>query len=268
MVAENNLREGAFVRGRAAEIPASLYIPPDALRIFLEQFEGPLDLLLYLIRRRDFDIMDIPLTELTAQYLRYVEEIVALEISLAAEYLLMSATLLEIKSRLLLPRAPSEEEEAEDPRADLVRRLLEYEQTRRAAERLGDLPRRGRDFISPQAAFGALPPPQKKPALNAGALSLALAAALERARTTAAFVIGAEPLSVRAAMSRAMRALSLVRRALFTDLFAGVHAGAGAIGVMLIAVLELGAERAVVVYQENPDAPLEVALAPPSANGE
>ena len=262
----------AVVAGKTLEsLPESLYIPPDALRIFLEKFEGPLDLLLYLIRRHRFDPLDIPMRELTRQYLEYAEKIAALELDLAADYLMMSALLVEIKSRMLLPRPPAEEaEEGEDPRADLVRRLLEYEQIRRAAERLASLPRSGRDFASP---FIFSPPPEsqktektEKPTVTADALELAMASAMERRREDPQMFLRAESLSVREAMSRVLRFLSPGRRADFFDLIRDEKIDAGRIGVLLLAVLELALSRAISVSQEDSDSPIFVASAAENGN--
>src|SRR6185312_2709915 len=182
------------------EIPADLFIPPDALCVILEAFEGPLDLLLYLIRRHNLDVLDIPMAQLTAQYMTYVEIMRAQQLELAAEYLLMAALLIEIKSRMLLPRPREEVAEELDPRAELVRRLLEYEQMKKAAQKLNDLPQAGRDFTLvcawiEEAATGRLP------GVDAEDLREAWLGLIARAKASRHHKVTREQLSVRERMS-------------------------------------------------------------------
>src|SRR5215510_10770975 len=187
------------------EVPHDLYIPPDALEVFLEQFEGPLDLLLYLIRKENIDVLDIPMARLTAQYLEYVELMRTRSLELAAEYLLMAAMLIEIKSRMLLPR-PVRAELEEDPRAELVRRLLEYERMKQAARRLDELPHAGRDFELVQVLFEQAAP-TRLPAVNVDDLKSAWLALLGRAAANKHHRITRNQLSVREHMSRVLRTL-------------------------------------------------------------
>ena len=201
------------------ELPQDLYIPPDALEVFLETFEGPLDLLLYLIRKQNFDILDIPMAEVTRQYLVYVEEIRVRNLELAAEYLLMAAMLIEIKSRMLLPVRKSDAPgEAEDPRAELVRRLLEYERMKQAALTLDALPQLGREFWPVQVAFEATFQ-VALPDVAPEDLRLAWLDVVRRAKLTAHHRIGRAELSVREHMSLVLRRLSGERFVEFADLF-------------------------------------------------
>ena len=228
------------------EVPSDLYIPPDALEIILEQFEGPLDLLLYLIRKENINVLDIPMAQLTVQYLEYVEMMRAHQLELAAEYLLMAAVLIEIKSRMLLPR-PSGDVLEEDPRAELVRRLLEYEQMKRAAHRLTELPQAGRDFALVQVLFesGA---GERLPGVRAEDLRMAWLALIARAAVNRHHTITREQLSVRAHMSRILRRLQDARFVEFAALFAP-HEGVPVLIVSLLAVLELAREGLVEVTQ-------------------
>src|SRR5437763_11230438 len=200
------------------ELPHDLYIPPDALEIILEAFEGPLDLLLYLIRRENLDILDIPMAPLTRQYLEYVEIMRSKNLELAAEYLVMAAMLIEIKSRLLLPRPPSAEPTEEDPRAELVRRLLEYEQMKKAAHALDELPQAGRDVIAIsvwiERTIGA-----RLPQVHAQDLAEAWRSLLHRARLSRHHHISREELSVREHMSAILRGLRARRVLEFADIF-------------------------------------------------
>ncbi|UJP06222.1 MAG: segregation/condensation protein A [Nitrosomonas sp.] len=230
------------------EIPQDLYIPPDALEVFLETFQGPLDLLLYLIRKHNLDILDIPVAELTRQYMVYVEMMRIEQLELAAEYLLMTALLIEIKSRMLLPVNPkAETDDARDPRAELVRRLLEYERIKKAAERLGGLPQAERDFnviqvwVDRQAAAAL-------PAVNLDDLCNAWWTILGRATANHHHQIKREALSVRAYMSQVLRDLRDKTRIEFFQLF-HPDATAAEVVVTLLAVLELVKEQLLTISQ-------------------
>src|SRR4030081_3818661 len=200
------------------ELPHDLYIPPDALEIILEAFEGPLDLLLYLIRRENLDILDIPMAPLTRQYLEYVEIMRTKNLELAADYLVMAAMLMEIKSRLLLPRPPSAEPAEEDPRAELVRRLLEYERIKKAAHALDELPQLGRDVV-PISVWIERTIAERLPQVNAQDLAEAWRTLLHRARMSRHHHISREELSVREHMSGILRALRERRVLEFSELF-------------------------------------------------
>lgn len=241
-------------------MPADLYIPPDALEVFLEAFEGPLDLLLYLIRKQNFNILDIPLADVTRQYLAYVEQIRRHNLELASEYLLMAAMLIEIKSRMLLPPKKSlSGEEAEDPRAELVRRLIEYEQIKLAAARLDALPVLGRDFLRAQVTIEQSIAP-RFPDVAADELRQAWQGILERARLVQHHHISREQLSVREHMSLVLRKLQGRRFALFEDLFETTR-GVPVVVVTFIALLELARESLLEVTQAEAFAPIYVRLA-------
>ena len=241
-------------------MPRDLYIPPDALQVFLDAFEGPLDLLLYLIRKQNFNILDIPMAALTRQYLAYVEEIRATNLELAAEYLLMAAMLIEIKSRMLLPLKPvADGAEAEDPRAELVRRLLEYEQTKLAATRLNALPQFGRDFLCAQAHVEQSLQP-RFPDVQVGDLQAAWADIMKRARLVQHHVITREALSVREHMSFVLRALQGRKFLEFEQLF-DTTLGMAVLVVTFIALLELTKEGLLDITQAEAFAPLYVRLA-------
>ena len=242
------------------ELPQDLYIPPDALEVFLEAFEGPLDLLLYLIRRQHFNILDIPLAQVTGQYLEYIEQIRHSNLELAAEYLLMAAMLIEIKSRMLLPRPPAVDGvEAEDPRAELVRRLLEYERIKLAARDLDALPQAGRDFwrvqIAVERSARAL-----LPEVSVDELRAAWSDVLQRARLHARHQISREQISVREIMSHVLRRLQDRRFAEFQELFDPARGASHAV-VTFIALLELAREGLLAITQAEPYAPLYVRLA-------
>ena len=241
-------------------LPRDLYIPPDALRVFLEAFEGPLDLLLYLIRKQNFNILDIPMAAVTRQYLSYVDEIRASNLELAAEYLLMAAMLIEIKSRMLLPpKKAAEGEEAEDPRAELVRRLLEYEQMKLAAKRLGECPQVGRDFLCAQVHVEqALV--QRFPDVDALDLQSAWQDILKRAKLVQHHRISREQLSVREHMSIVLRKLQGKRFVEFGDLF-DPSRGQQVLVVTFIAMLELAKETLIELTQAEAFAPIYVRLA-------
>ena len=241
-------------------LPADLYIPPDALEVILEAFEGPLDLLLYLIRKQNFNILDIPMAALTRQYLAYVDEVRSRNLELAAEYLLMAAMLIEIKSRMLLPpRKALDGEEAGDPRAELVRRLLEYEQMKLAATRIAEVPQFGRDFLRAQVYVEqALKP--RLPDVELADIQQAWADILKRAKLVQHHKISREELSVREHMSIVLRKLQGRRFAPFEDLFDPAK-GVPVLVVTLIALLELAKETLVEITQAEAYAPIYVRLA-------
>lgn len=241
-------------------MPHDLYIPPDALQVFLEAFEGPLDLLLYLIRKQNFNILDIPMAAVTRQYLTYVDEIRATNLELAAEYLLMAAMLIEIKSRMLLPpKKVAEGQEAEDPRAELVRRLLEYEQIKLAAHRLNEVPQFGRDFLRAQVYVEQSLQP-RFPDVNVVDLQEAWRDIVKRARLVQHHVISREELSVREHMSIVLRKLQGRKFLEFEDLFDATR-GMPVLVVTFIALLELSKEGLLEVTQAEAFAPVYVRLA-------
>ena len=241
-------------------LPQDLYIPPDALEVFLEAFEGPLDLLLYLIRKQNFNILDIPLADVTRQYLDYVDQIRRRNLELASEYLLMAAMLIEIKSRMLLPPKKSADGgEPEDPRADLVRRLVEYEQIKLAAARLDALPVIGRDFLRAQVHVEQSLVP-RLPDVDPDDLRQAWAEILQRARLNQHHTISREQLSVREHMSIVLRRLQGRRFLEFQDLF-DTRRGVPVLVVTFIALLELSREHLVEVTQAEAFAPIYVRLA-------
>jgi segregation and condensation protein A len=250
----------ATVRGEAMlELPEDLYIPPDALQVFLDTFEGPLDLLLYLIRKANIDILDIPMALLTQQYLEYVELMRRRNLELAAEYLLMAALLMEIKSRMLLPRPRALREDEEDPRAELVRRLMEYESIKLAAHKLDALPVLGRDFLAvevwiEQAALRRLPQ------VRAQDLIAAWQSLLMQARVMRHHKVTREELSVREFMSAILRRLHGTQFTEFTALF-DVSKGVAVVVVSFLALLELVRESLIEVSQSEPFAPIYVKLA-------
>ncbi len=246
----------AVVRGQPIlQMPQDLYIPPDALEVILEAFEGPLDLLLYLIRRQNLDILDIPIAEITRQYIDYIELMQDMRLELAAEYLVMAAILAEIKSRLLLPRPPQDENVEEDPRAELVRRLQEYERFKQAAEDIEALPRQERDFCQASAfvtdrSVIRLPPP-----VQMRELLLALKDVLKRAELSGRHAIQRETLSVRNRMSDVLKALESGEFRQFEALF---DPGQGRLGIVVtfLAILELAKEHLIEISQNEPLAPI------------
>ena len=245
------------------KMPQDLYIPPDALQLFLEAFEGPLDLLLYLIRRQNFNILDIPLADVTRQYLAYVEQIRKTNLELASEYLLMAAMLIEIKSRMLLPPKPSPDgAEPEDPRAELVRRLVEYEQIKLAAARLDALPMLGRDFLRAQVHIEQSLVP-RFPDVDVDELRAAWADILKRATLNAHHTITREQLSVREHMSLVLRALQGRKFLEFEKLFDAIdrRMSPQVLVVIFIALLELARERLLDITQAEAFAPIYVRLA-------
>ena len=246
----------AIVRGQPVlQMPQDLYIPPDALEVILEAFEGPLDLLLYLIRRQNLDILDIPVAEITRQYVDYIGLMQEMRLELAAEYLVMAAILAEIKSRLLLPRPPSEEGIEEDPRAELVRRLQEYERFKKAAEDIEAMPRMERDttlasaFVEDKAVI-RVPPP-----VDLRELLLALKDVLRRAELTGRHAIQREALSVRNRMSDVLKAIGDGEFHLFEKLF-NVEEGRLGIVVTFLAILELAKEHLIEIMQAEPLTPI------------
>ncbi len=241
-------------------MPQDLYIPPDALQVFLEAFEGPLDLLLYLIRKQNFNILDIPMAAVTRQYLVYVDEIRSTNLELAAEYLLMAAMLIEIKSRMLLPpKKVADGQEPEDPRAELVRRLLEYEQIKLAAHQLNEIPQYGRDFLRAQVYVEqALQP--RFPDVTVVDLQEAWRDIVKRARLVQHHVISREELSVREHMSIVLRKLQGQKFVEFEHLFEPAR-GMPVLVVTFIALLELSKEGLIDVTQAEAYAPIYVRLA-------
>ena len=246
------------------QLPNDLYIPPDALEIFLEAFEGPLDLLLYLIRKQNFNVLDIPMADVTRQYLSYVDQIRTHNLELAAEYLLMAALLIEIKSRMLLPVKKSDTgEEAEDPRAELVRRLLEYEQMKLAAQKLDKIPQLGRDFSRSQAV-AEISVERMMPDVDIDDLRAAWADIMKRAKLNQHHHITREQLSVRDHMTHILRRLNEVRFMEFGELFLErIREGApvAVVVVHFIAMLELARESLLDITQAEPYAPIYVRLA-------
>jgi segregation and condensation protein A len=241
-------------------MPHDLYIPPDALQVFLEAFEGPLDLLLYLIRKQNFNILDIPMAAVTRQYLVYVDEIRATNLELAAEYLLMAAMLIEIKSRMLLPpKKVAEGQEAEDPRAELVRRLLEYEQIKLAAHKLNEMPQFGRDFLRAQVFVEQSLQP-RFPDVSVVDLQEAWRDIVKRAKLVQHHVISREELSVREHMSIVLRKLQGRKFLEFEDLFDATR-GMPVLVVTFIALLELAKECLLEITQAESFAPIYVRLA-------
>jgi segregation and condensation protein A len=248
----------AVVLGKAmTEIPRDLYIPPQALEVFLEAFEGPLDLLLYLIRRQNLDILEIDVSEITAQYMRYVELMDAMQFELAAEYLLMAAVLAEIKSRMLLPRASSVEEDEEDPRAQLIRRLQEYERFKKAAEDIEELPRLERDTWVGSAEPPDLNRARPDPDVDMRELLLALGEVLRRADMFESHHIQREALSTRERMSDILEQLSGRQFVPFVALFSAKEGRLGVV-VTFLAVLELIKEALVEIVQTENFGPIHV----------
>jgi segregation and condensation protein A len=250
----------AKVRGETlTEFPQDLYIPPDALEVYFDTFEGPLDLLLYLIRRANIDVLDIPMSRLTEQYMEYVEVMRTKNLELAAEYLVMAAMLMEIKSRMLLPRPAMPSEEAEDPRAELVRRLLEYEKMKLAGQRLDALPQLGRDFL-PVEVWIEQTIAQRLPQVNVVDLQDAWRTLLVRAKMTQHHRVSREELSVREHMALILRRLRGRGFAEFGELFDPTR-GVAVLIVNFLAVLELVREGLLEVTQAESFAPIYVKFA-------
>ena len=250
----------AFVQGEAlTTLPKDLYIPPDALEVFLEAFEGPLDLLLYLIRRQNLDVLDIPIAEITRQYMDYIDLMKDLKLELAAEYLVMAAMLAEIKSRMLLPR-PVETEDEEDPRAELIRRLQEYERYKQAAEDIEELPRVGRDVFPVSVPAPEKQVVRKPPEVSLQELLMAAKEAMTRAEMFSHHHIQMEPLSVRERMSAVLDKVGSDGFTPFTDLFRPEEGRMGVV-VSLLAVLELIKESLIELVQSEPFAPIHIRAA-------
>ena len=239
------------------DLPQDLYIPPDALEVFLEQFEGPLDLLLYLIRKENISVLEIPMAKLTEQYLVYVEMMRSQQLELAAEYLLMAAMMIEIKSRMLLPR-PGNSDIEEDPRAELVRRLMEYEQMKLASQKLNEVPQAGRDFTVVQVLFER-EASLRLPDVNIEDLKMAWLTILQRASRVQHHKITREELSVRSHMTRILRILQTEEFVEFTKLFTPEQ-GVPVLVVSFLAVLELAKETLIEVSQEEAYTPIYVKL--------
>jgi segregation and condensation protein A len=245
------------------ELPRDLYIPPDALEVFLDAFEGPLDLLLYLIRKANLNILDIPMAPLTAQYLEYVEAMRRTNLELAADYLLMAAMLLEIKSRMLLPRPPKVDSgEPEDPRAELVRRLMEYERIKLAAARLDAVPQAGRDYEW-ASVWIADKVVEREPEVSLHDLQVVWLALMKQAKMHQHHRIQREELSVREHMTLILRKLQGRNYVVFEDLFDvhGTHSSVASLVVSFLAILELTRERLVELTQSEALAPIYVKLA-------
>ena len=242
----------AIVQGQPyTQVPKDLYIPPDALEVFLEAFEGPLDLLLYLIRRQNLDILDIPIAEITQQYMGYIAMLDELQFELAAEYLVMAAILAEIKSRMLLPKPVGDDEDEDDPRAELVRRLQEYERFKQAAENLDDLPREGRDFAVAEAFLAERHVVQVPPEVDLGDMLDALRDVLSRAELFSHHQIQMEPLSVRERMTSIMDRLARNPYMEFQYFFTPEEGRMGVV-VTFLALMELTRERVVDIIQNEP----------------
>jgi len=240
-----------------AEMPLDLYIPPEALEVFLETFEGPLDLLLYLIRKQNINVLEIPMAELTRQYLAYVEMMRATNLELAAEYLVMAAMLIEIKSRMLLPR-PALVDEEEDPRAELVRRLLEYEQMKKAAQQIDALPMIGRDVLAVSVLVERTAV-ERLPDVHPRDLAEAWRTLLFRARMSKHHRVSREELSVREHMSQILRQLKESRVLEFTELF-DPALGVAVLVVTFLALLELARETLIDITQSEGFAPIYVRI--------
>ena len=241
-------------------LPQDLYIPPYALQVFLEAFEGPLDLLLYLIRRQNIDILDIPIAEITKQYVQYIELMKELQLELAGEYLLMAAMLAEIKSRMLLPRPETHEEDEEDPRAELVRRLQEYERYKKAAEDISELPRLERDVFMASAEAPERKVVKKLPDVTLKELLIAFHDVLKRAEMFTNLQMQREPLSVRQRMTEILTRVKTGSFTGFVELF-DPEEGRMGVAVTFIAILELLKESMIEVVQSDEFAPLHVRAA-------
>lgn len=251
----------AIVQGTPyRELPEDLYIPPDALEVFLETFEGPLDLLLYLIKRQNLDILNIPIAQITIQYISYIDMMSGLRMELAAEYLVMGALLAEIKSRMLLPRQSDEEEEEEDPRAQLIRRLQEYESIKKAAEDIDELARSERDTFATEVDTVMIDVKQKLPEVELKDLLLAFQDVLRRVEQLSHHHITREPLSVRERMSTILENLKNSDYLVFSSLFNRKEGKQGVV-VAFLAILELSKERLIEISQSEPFAEIRVSAA-------
>ena len=247
----------AMVHGEPVTVPPQdLYIPPDALEVFLDAFEGPLDLLLYLIKRQNLDVLALPIANITQQYMEYIDLMQELRLELAAEYLVMAAMLAEIKSRMLLPR-PVESTEEEDPRAELIRRLQEYERFKKAAEDIDELPRMERDIQEVKILQTEIVQEDKLPQVEMKDLLTALQQVLRRAEVYASHAIQREPLSLRERMTSVLNSLSVDDFVEFTSLF-DKNEGRSGVVVTFIAILELLKEQVIEIVQSGVYAPIYV----------
>lgn len=248
----------ALVSGKpVVDLPKDLYIPPDALAVFLEAFEGPLDLLLYLIRRQNMNILDIDVSEITRQYMDYIGAVEAMRFELAAEYLVMAATLAEIKSRMLLPRQESDDEEEIDPRAELIRRLQQYERFKQAAEEIDEMPRLERDNYAASAALPRMPSSHPHPDVDLREMLLALQNVLKRADLFTSHHVERERLSTRERMSAILSVLQDDHFVTFESLFTAEEGRLGVV-VTFLATLELVKEQLIEVVQAEVLGPLHV----------
>jgi len=248
----------ALVLGeKVTELPRDLYIPPDALRVFLEAFEGPLDLLLYMIRRQNLDILNIPIAEITRQYMEYIDLMKEMKLELAGEYLVMAAMLAEIKSRMLLPRPPGDSEEEEDPRAELIRRLQEYERYKQAGEDIDALHRVGRDIFVGNAEVVERRVVQSLPDVQLKELLIAFKEVLQRADMFSHHHIQREALSVRERMSNVLATLTTDRFTAFVSLFKPEEGRLGVV-VTLLAILELIKGSLIELIQTEAYGPIHV----------
>ncbi len=248
----------AMIHGQAlTALPKDLYIPPDAMEVFLEAFEGPLDLLLYLIKKQNLNILDIPIAEVTRQYMEYVELMKEVSLELAAEYLVMAAILAEIKSRMLLPRPDNMEGVEEDPRAELIRRLMEYERIKKAAEKIDGLPRHGRDTYSASVNLQEIVFEKPQPSVSLQELLLAFADVLKRVELNKSHQIQREPLSVRERMTRILTALQEKEFVPFNSLF-NLNEGRPGVVVSFLAMLELLKDHIIEFVQTAPFAPIHL----------
>ena len=248
----------AVIQGKELTIlPKDLYIPPDALEVILDAFEGPLDLLLYLIRRQNLDILDIDVAEITRQYLGYIELMASIQLELAAEYLVMAAMLAEIKSRMLLPRQQSEDDDEEDPRAELIKRLQEYERFKKAAEDIDELPRMGRDIHRAYAEAPDRDQQRPHPDVNIKELVTALADVLKRSEMFESHQVEMEKLSTRERMSQVMENLRDNQFVPFVALFT-LEEGRLGVVVTFLAVMELIKESLVEIVQSESFGPIHV----------
>jgi segregation and condensation protein A len=258
---ETTLEPIAKVRGEyVTKLPEDLYIPPEALEVFLEQFQGPLDLLLYLIRKQNLDILDIPVAQITQQYMAYIDLMREVRLELAAEYLVMAAMLAEIKSRMLLPRPASAEAEELDPRAELVRRLQEYERYRGAAENIDRLPRVGRELHLVVVESNQAPQQRVQPNVSLFEMLDAFRQVLERAALYKHHRVLREPLSVRERMTRILTHVNAEHFTSFESLF-DLKEGRMGLVVTFLAILELLKESLLILVQQEPFAPIHVKAA-------
>jgi len=257
----------AMVRGEPiTTLPKDLYIPPDALEVFLETFTGPLDILLYLIKKQNFDILDIPIAEITRQYVQYIELMQEMRLELAAEYLVMAAMLAEIKSRCLLPRPVGlENHEESDPRAELIRRLQEYERIKKGAEDLEKLPQHGRDVFLASVQRPEIPVIPQKPTIDLNELTRALQEVLRRAALTAHHQIKREHLSIRERMSQILTKITDNQPVQFTHLFKCEEGRMGVV-VTFIAILELLKQTLIVLMQDEPYGAIQVQAISPATS--